>query len=146
MEFHELLENEKFKAAIGPEKLAQYLTEDGHDLMWEDFEREATPMFVLEGEHKMGIWIQKWHGFFAWFDAECDTSGAADSLENIIGEYLFEFESWGASNPVIRRFEGSDIYLEDIKSFAANLIATGDEIKIDGKDYTKVGSKLVEVI
>ena len=47
MEFHELLENEKFKAAIGPEKLAQYLTEEGHDLMWEDFEREATPMFVL---------------------------------------------------------------------------------------------------
>ena len=145
MEFHELLENEKFKAAIGPKKLARYSGEDGQDLMLEDFENEATPVFVLEGEHKMGIWIQKWHGFFAWFDAECDTSGVVDSLENIIGEYLFEFESWGASDPVIGRFEGSDISLEDIKSFAANLIANEDEIKIDGKGYKKVGGKLVEV-
>lgn len=145
MEFHELIDNEKFKAVIGPEKLAQYLTEEGHDLMWEDFEREATPMFVLKGEHKMGIWIQKWHGFYVWSDAETSTDGAADSLENLIGEYLFEFESWGASDPVLSSLQGSDISLENLKSFAANLIANNDEIKIDGKDYKKVGGKLVEV-
>lgn len=145
MEFHELIDNEKFKAVIGPEKLAQYLTEEGHDLMWEDFEREATPMFVLKGEHKMGIWIQKWHGFYVWSDAETSTDGAADSLENLIGEYLFEFESWGASDPALSSLQGSDISLENLKSFTANLIANNDEIKIDGKDYKKVGGKLVEV-
>jgi hypothetical protein len=145
MEFHELLENEKFQAAIGAEKLALYLNEDGSSLMWEDFENEASPAFVLEGEHKMGIWIQKWHGFYIWSDAETSTDGAADSLENLIGEYLFELESWGASDPVIRRFEGSDISLQNLKSFASNLIANNDEIKIDGKDYQKIGGELVEV-
>jgi hypothetical protein len=145
MEFHELLENEKFKAAIGPEKLALYSGEGGSSLMWDDFENESTPVFVLEGEHKMGIFIQKWHGFYIWSDAETSTDGAAESLENLIGDYLFEFESWGASDPVLRSLQGSDISLENLKSFAANLIANDDEIKINGKAYKKVGGELVEV-
>jgi len=145
MEFHELLENEKFKAAIGSEKLALYQSEDGGTSMWDDFEDESTPVFVLEAEHKMGIWIQKWHGFYIWTDAETSTEGAAESLEDLIGEYPFEFESWRASNLVLAsHFEATDISLQELKAFALKLISDGDQVEINDEEYQKVAGDLIE--
>jgi hypothetical protein len=145
MEFHELLENEKFKAAIGTEKLALYSGECGSSLMWEDFEHESAPALILEAEHKMCICIQKWHGFYIWSDAETSTYGAAESLEDLIGEYPFEFESWRASNLVLAsHFEATDISLQELKAFALKLISDGDQVEINDEEYQKVAGDLIE--
>jgi hypothetical protein len=144
MEFHELLENEKFKAAIGPDKLTIYSGENGADVMWEDFDKESAPVFTLGSEHKLGFWIQKWHGFFIWSDAETTRNGVAESLENFIGEYPFELESWRGSAPILYSdYVGADISLETVKAFAVLLISNEDKITINDEEFLKVGEKLI---
>jgi hypothetical protein len=47
MEFHQLLENEKFKAAIGPEKIAIYLGEGGEELFSEEYSEALNDESII---------------------------------------------------------------------------------------------------
>ena len=71
MEFQELLENKKFKAAIGPEKLAIYLGEGGEELFDEEYSEalEDPDNVVLEiyvGAPEDDYWmkVHEWNGVY----------------------------------------------------------------------------------
>jgi hypothetical protein len=145
MEFDDLLENEKFKASIGLEKHALYSGDDGQDLMWESFSQEWVPVLILKGEDSDFCFrIRKWHGFYFYDDENIE--GVADSIENIFNELELGSGSFQFRNPVLNtNFDSSDISLERLKTLANRLIDKGELIVIDGKDYKKVGGKIVEV-
>lgn len=142
MEFHELLENEKFKAAIGPEKLAVYLGPDGTDVMWQDFERESENVLTLFAVHSSPIDFSRWYGFYVWQWSDTGESGVSDDLESFFGKY--PFENWSACEGEIR---SEKLPLEILKRIALSLLPNEeDEIQINASLFRRHGGELVEAI
>jgi hypothetical protein len=141
MDFHELLQNVKFKAAVGPEKLALYSGPDGIHAMWEDFERESENVLTVFAAHASWIDFNRWHGFFVWQWTDTSEEGASDALENIFGSY--PFENWSACDGEIR---SEKLPLETLKKIALKLLPEeDDQIRINGSLVKRQGSELVEV-
>lgn len=95
MEFHELLENEKFKAAIGPEKLALYLGEGGEELFEEDYsealedaDNVVLEIFISAGDETGCLDIHKWGGFYISQFYATGTTFAPSLWKNTFGGFL----------------------------------------------------------
>lgn len=133
MEFHELLENEKFKAAIGPEKLASYLVPDGTDAMWEDFERESENVLTLFSVHSSPIDFSRWHGFYVWQWSDTGESSVSDDLVSFFGKYPFENLSACEA-----RLQSKELSNETLKRIALSLLPDeGDEIRINASLFRR---------
>ena len=141
MEFHELLENEKFKAAIGPEKLAIYSGENGADVMWEDFENNSQNVLIIKAVHSSGDFFRQWNGFFAWENPELGEIAAAEDIESFFGEYIDG--NWGSCETELH---STTLTLETLKRIALKLLPDhGDFIEINKKTSERHNGELVEV-
>jgi hypothetical protein len=142
MEFHELLENEKFKAAIGPENLAIYLGENGTDSMWDDFNEKSETVLVIKAVHSSGDFFRHWNGFFVWENPELGEIVASEDIESFFGDYPFD-GNWGSCETELH---SNTLALGTLKRIALKLVPdVGDLIEINGKTYERHNGDLVEV-
>lgn len=141
MEFHELVENETFRAAIGPEKLATYLGPDGIDAMWEDFYRESENVLTVFAAHASWIDFNRWHGFCVWDWTDTSDHGVSDDLESLFGVY--PLENWSACEGEIR---SEKLSFETLGKIALKLLPDeDDEIRINGSLFKRHAGELLEV-
>lgn len=141
MEFHELLENEKFKSAIGPEKFALYSGENGMDSMWEDFYNNSETVLVIEAVHSSGDFFRQWNGFFVWENPDLGEIAAAEDIESCFGEHIEG--NWSSCETAIH---STTLTVETLKRLALNLLPDdGDFITINKKTYERHNGELVEV-
>lgn len=170
MEFHELLENEKFKAAIGPEKLALYLSEGGEDLLNEEYsealENEENVVFeilISAGDEDGRLDIHKWGAHYISQYYATGEDICTDSLEEHIKKFLAVGHSleW---RPEYTDLKSDKLSLEELKAVGLILLSvesstaedgwvalpgTGQlfssQIAINGKTYERHNGELVEV-
>ena len=170
MEFHELLENEKFKAAIGPEKLALYLSEGGKDVFYEEYSDalDDDGNVVLEiyvGFEHDDYWMEvhHWNGvYIACQPLNCENYCTA-TLEELVQELLYigEWNSWRPENTELK---SDKLSLEELKVLGLIFLSVesstaedgwvalpwngqlfSSQITINGKTYERHNGELVEV-
>lgn len=171
MEFHELLENEKFKAAIGPEKLALYLGEGGEKLFEEDYSAalDDADNVILEilisagGDETGCLDIHKWGGFYISQYYATGEDICTESLE----EHIRRFLGVGGAlewRPEYTELKSTKLSLDELKALGLIFLSvesstakdglcalpyTGQQfssqITINGKTYECYNCELVEV-
>ncbi len=170
MEFHELLENEKFKAAIGPDKLALYLGEGGEELFEEDCSAAlddgrnvVLEILISAGDEDGRLDIHKWGGHYISQYYATGEDICTDSLEDHIKKFLGVGESleWRPENTELK---SDKLSLEELKALGLIFLSvesstaedgwvalpgTGQlfssQITINGKTYERHNGELVEV-
>jgi hypothetical protein len=170
MEFHELLENEKFKAAIGPEKLALYSGEGGEDVFYEEYSdaldddgNVVLEILISAGDEDGYLDIHKWGGHYISQYYATGEDICTDSLEEHIKKFLGVGDSleWRPENTELKSDKLSLeelialglIFLSVESSTAEDgwvaLPSTGQlfpsQITINGKTYERHNGELVEV-
>jgi hypothetical protein len=138
MEFHELLENEKFKAAIGPEKIALYLDKGGEELFEEDYSEalEDADNLILEilmshGDEADCLDIHEWGGcyisqFYATGENIC-----TESLEEHIRKFLGVGDAleW---RPEYTELKSDQLSLDELKAFGLIFLPVESSTAEDG--------------
>jgi len=170
MEFHELLENEKFKASIGPEKFILYHGEGGEEMFeedcsdaLEDADNVVLEILISAGDDDGCLDIHEWGGcyisqFYATGENIC-----TESLEEHIRKFLGvgDVLEW---RPEYAELKSTKLSLDELKALGLiflsvesstaedNLCAlpqTGQpfssQITINGKTYERHNGELVEV-
>ena len=170
MEFHQLLENEKFKAAIGPEKLAIYLGEGGEELFSEEYSEALNDEYNIvmqiseQADHDPLILdIHYWNGvYIACQPLNCENYCTA-TLEELIQALLY-IGSWPEWRPENTELKSDKLSLEELKALGLIFLSvesstaedgwvalpgTGQlfssQITINGKNYERHNGELVEV-
>jgi hypothetical protein len=143
MKIEDLVKDERFRASVGPEKLAIYSAEvdgDGVNQMGEDLNSEfKTVLRLVEAEGET-VNFQQWHGFYFWYSSDTGEDGVSDDIENFFGQYPFDC-AWQEPE-----FHSQVIPVEKLKSIALHITPNeGDTIKINGADYERRGEALVEL-
>jgi hypothetical protein len=170
MEFHKLLENEKFKAAIGPEKLALYLGEGGEELFEQDYSDalEDADNLVLEilfsaGDEDGCLDIHNWGGFYISQYYATGEDIRTESLEEHIKEFLGVGDAF-EWRPEYTELKSTKLSLDELKALGLIFLSvesstaedgwcalphTGQQfssqITINGKTYERHNGELVEV-
>ncbi len=170
MEFHELLENEKFKAAIGPEKLAIYLGEGGKGLFDEEYsdaldDDENVVLSIYVGFEHDDYWMEvhHWNGvYIACQPMNCENYCTA-TLEELIQALLY-IGSWPEWRPENTELKSDPLSLDELKALGLIFLSvesstaedcwvalpgTGQlfssQITINGKTYERHNGELAEV-
>jgi len=171
MEFHELLENEKFKAAIGPDKLALYFGEGGEELFEEDCSEalEELGNVILEilisagGDEDGCLDIHEWGGcyisqYYATGEDIC-TESLEEHIRRFLGvgdalEWRPEYTELKSTNLRFAELKALGLIFLSVESSTAEdgwvaLPGTGQlfssQITINGKTYERHNGELVEV-
>ncbi len=170
MEFHELLENEKFKAAIGPDKLAIYHGEGGEELFEEDYSEalEDADNVILEilisaGDEAGCLDIHKWGGCYISQYYATGEDIRTESLEEHIKKFLGVGDAleW---RPDYTELKSDQLSLDELKALGLIFLSVesstaedgwcvhpdsgqqfSSQITINGKDYKRHNGELVEV-
>ena len=171
MEFHELLENEKFQAAIGPEKLAIYLREGGEKLFHEEYsdaldDDGSVVLGIYVGAPEDDYWmdVHEWNGVYISCEPLHGESYCTSTLEELIQALLYigEWNSWRP--PESTELTSTHLSLEKLKAIGLIFLSvesstaedgwvalpgTGQlfssQITINGKTYERHNGELVEV-
>jgi hypothetical protein len=170
MEFHELLENEKFKAAIGPEKLAIYLGEGGEGLFDEEYsdaldDDENVVLSIYVGFEHDDYWMEvhHWNGVYI----ACQPLNCENYCTSTLEEHIKKFLAVGDSlewRPENTELKSDKLGLEELKALGLIFLSvesttaedgwvalpgTGQlfssHITINGKTYERHNGELVEV-
>jgi len=170
MEFHELLENEKFKTSIGPEKLALYLGEGSKDLFSEEYSEALNDKanIVLQisedtDHDPLLLDIHYWNGIYISCDYRYWESLTTQTIKEHI-EALLHIESWPEWRPENTELKSDKLSLEELKALGLIFLSvesstaedgwvalpgTGQlfssQITINGKTYERHNGELVEV-
>jgi hypothetical protein len=138
MEFHELLENEKFKAAIGPEKLALYLGEGGEELFEEEYSEaiEGPENVVLEiyvGAPEDDYWmkVHEWNGVYISCEPLHGENYCAATLEELIQELLY-IGSWPEWRPENTELKSDQLSLDELKALGLIFLSVESSTAEDG--------------
>jgi hypothetical protein len=170
MEFHQLLENEKFKAAIGPEKIAIYLGEGGEELFSEEYSEALNDESIIvlqiseQADHDPLILdIHYWNGVYISCNSISWESLTTLTIDDHVKKLLNndECNEW---RPEDTELKSDKLSLEELKAIGliflsvesstaedgwVALPATGQlfssQITINGKTYERHNGELVEV-
>lgn len=169
MEFHELLENDKFKAAIGPEKLAIYLREGGKELFQEEYSNalDDDANVILEiyvGAPVDDYWVDvhAGNGIFISYSQACEDNCTTTLEEHI--QALLYIGSWPEWRPENTELKSDKLSLEELKAIGLIFLSVesstaedgwvalpwngqffSSQITINGKTYERHNGELVEV-
>jgi len=170
MDIEEIIENENFKAAIGPDKLALYLGEGGEELFDEDYsaalddERNVVlDVLISAGEEDGCLDIHKWGGHYI---SQYYATGE-DICTDLLEEHIKKFLAVGDSlewRPEYTELKSTNLRLDELKAIGLNFLSvesstaedgwvalpsTGQlfssQITINGKTYERHNGELVEV-
>jgi hypothetical protein len=170
MEFHELLENEKFKASIGPKKLALYLGEGGKELFSEEYsealnnEDNIVLQISEDADHDpLLLDIHYWNGVYI----SCDYISWESLTTQTIDEHLKSVLYYGFCNvwrPENTELKSDKLSLEELKALGLIFLSVesstaedgwvalpesgqlfSSQITINGKTYERHNGELVEV-
>ena len=171
MEFHELLENEKFKAAIGPDKLALYFGKGGEELFEEDCSEalEESGNVFLEilisagGDEDGCLDIHEWGGCYISQYYATGEDICTESLEEHIRRFLGVGDAleWRPENTELK---SDKLSLEELKAIGLIFLSVesstdedgwvalpwngqffSSQITINGKTYERQNGELIEV-
>jgi len=137
IDFQELLGKERFRASVGPEKLAIYSAEiageDGEQMV-EDLDAESVEVLRLSwlGGCIDGGFVQllEWHGFYFTQNTDTGREGPFDSIEEAL---VGEFDHY-VPQPEL---DSDILHLDQLKKIALAIVdPNGEEsIKINRAEY-----------
>ena len=170
MEFHELLENDKFKTAIGPEKLAIYLGEGGKELFHEEYSDALDDdgnivLHINEDTDRDPLWldIHYWNAVYISSDYRSGESLTTQTIDEHIQALLY-IGSWPEWRPENTELKSDKLSLEELKAIGLIFLSVesstaedgwvalpwngqffSSQITINGKTYERQNGELIEV-